>query len=88
MNALRRKTLKNIVASLEAMDEMRQMILDELYQVMGEEMNAYDNMPESLQESERGQQMLEYYDIIEGVHDELDSLDLDTLMDGIREICE
>ena len=88
MNAQRRKTLKTIVGRLEAMERVRQVILDELSEVMDEEMNAFDNLPESLQESERGEKMMECYDIMEGVHDELDCLDLDSLMDQLREICE
>lgn len=88
MNAQRRKTLKTIVGRLETLDEMRQLIMDDLQQVMDEEMNAFDNLPESLQESERGEKMMEYFDIMEGVHDELDCLDLDNLMDQLHEICE
>ena len=88
MNAQRRKTLKTIVGRLESMERIRQLILDELSEVMDEEMSAYDNMPESLQESERGEKMLEYFDIMESVHDDLDCLDLNSLMDGLRDICE
>ena len=86
MNAIRRKVIKSIVGRLLTMDALRQKIMDELQQVMDEEMDAYDNMPESLQESERGEKMLECYDIMESVHDELDNLDLDTLMDGLRDL--
>lgn len=86
MNAIRRKAIKTIVGRLLTMDALRQKIMDELQQVMDEEMDAYDNMPESLQESERGEKMLECYDIMESVHDELDNLDLDTLMDGLRDL--
>ena len=86
MNAIRRKVIKSIVGRLLTMDALRQKIMDELQQVMDAEMEAYDNMPESLQESERGEKMLECYDIMESVHDELDNLDLDTLMDGLRDL--
>ena len=88
MNAQRRKVLKTIVGRLEDMEIRRQLIIEELYEVLAGEQEALGNMPESLQEGERGQQMQEYIDAMEGVHDELDELDLNDLMDQLREICE
>ena len=45
MNNKRRKEIKNVISKIE---ELVQQILDE-------EEEAFDNMPESLQESERGE---------------------------------
>lgn len=50
MNARRRKTIAAIIAALEDL----QPTLDE---VVEEEREAYDNLPESLQDSERGWSM-------------------------------
>lgn len=57
MNKQRRKWLEDIIGKLEEQKE-------ELYNLQQEEQEAYDNMPESLQDSERGQAVCEYaYDL-------------------------
>lgn len=67
MNKIRRKQLEQISAKL---DEARCM----LEEVMNDEQDAFDSMPESLQGSERGEQMDEYiYNMQEGV-DNLEDL--------------
>ena len=38
--------------------------LNSFYNILEEEESAFDNMPESLQESERGEQMQEYIESI------------------------
>lgn len=48
MNNQRRKVLDNIKSKLAE-------LLEELESVQGEEQEAYDNMPENLQYSERGE---------------------------------
>ncbi len=58
MNKVRRKTLAGIIDKLSAINEDLQMVLDE-------EAEARDNVPESLQESERYEQMDEACDSME-----------------------
>lgn len=61
MNKIRRKLLEEVSAKL---DEARCM----LEEVMNDEQDAFDSMPENLQGSERGEQMEEYiYNMQEGV---------------------
>ena len=67
MNKARRKWLENIIGKLEEQK-------DELYQLYEEEQEAYDNMPESLQESERGQIASEFVDSLETEHDSLEDV--------------
>lgn len=86
MNAKRRKALAAIITRLEELDSLRSEIKEHLEEVKGEEQEALDNMPESLQESERGQQMQEYIDTIESVITELDYIDLEGQIDQLREI--
>ncbi len=88
MNAKRRKDLKAIITRLELLEQLRQEIRDELYEVLDQEQEALDNLPESLQESERGQQMQEYIEAMENVHDELDCMEIEELTDQLREIVE
>lgn len=88
MNAKRRKELKAIITRLEALESLRQEIRDELYEILDQEQDALDSMPESLQEGERGQKMQEYIEIMDSVHDDLDCMEIDELTDQLREIAE
>lgn len=67
MNKDRRKRLEKIVATLQ--DAMA-----ELEYIKDEEQEAFDNLPESLQYSEKGETMEEYVDDIDSVISDLDSL--------------
>ncbi len=87
MNKIRRKELANIVTMLEELDSLREQIRERLADVLDEEQEALDNLPESLQESERGEQMQAYIDTMENVTGELDLLDIEDLADQLRDIC-
>ena len=87
MNATRRKNLKAIITKLEQLDSLRQEIQEQLQEVRDGEQEALENMPESLQESERGQQMQEYIDTMESADCELSYIDLEGMIDLLREIC-
>ena len=76
MNNARRKQLQEIQDELRGIYER----LDILYE---EEQEAFDNMPESLQGSERGDHTQDAIDAIEGVRDQV----LEAA-DGIDEIIE
>ena len=65
MNKARRK-------SLEKANELLQQALDIIRETQEEEQGAYDNMPEGLQGSERGEQMQEYTSILEEAADSLE----------------
>ena len=67
MNKTRRKRLEDIIGKLEEQK-------DELYQLYEEEQEAYNNMPESLQESERGQIASEFVDSLETEYDSLEDV--------------
>ncbi|MGN1155841.1 MAG: hypothetical protein ACI4TK_06665 [Agathobacter sp.] len=58
MNAKRRKRISEIIEQLEGLST-------EIEEVMNEEQEALDNLPESLQYSERGEQMEEYISSLE-----------------------
>lgn len=76
MNAQRRKEIAKAIALIE--DAIA--ILDS---VAEEEREAYDNLPESLQYSERGERMEECADAIENVSRELTD-QIDYLNDTIE----
>lgn len=67
MNNTRRKALDDVHSKLlEAVEELEGIALDER--------DAFDNLPEGLQMTERGEQMEEYADTIENAKDTLDDI--------------
>ena len=67
MNKARRNTLRDIAEQLESLCE-------DLEAVASEERECYDNLPESLQESERGCAIEEAADELDDIFSELDEL--------------
>lgn len=67
MNKSRRKELSRIADELEN-------LRDALDAVASEERDAYDNLPESLQESERGTAMEEAADELDDICSEMEEL--------------
>ena len=86
MNRERRKELAAIIKKLEELDALREEIREQLEAVKDEELEALENMPESLQESERGQQMQEYIDEMENVLYDLEEIDVEGMTDRLQEI--
>lgn len=58
MNATRRKQLEKIADKIDELNA-------ELESLRDDEQNAYDNMPESLQDSERGERMTTIIDYLD-----------------------
>lgn len=75
MNKARRK---EIARAIELMEQAREI----LESVMDEEQEAFDNMPESLQSSERGEAMEEYIYTLEETLEALDTDELQEIVDG------
>lgn len=88
MNKQRRAALKAILPQLEELKTMIENVTGDLGAIRDEEQEAFDNMPESLQDSDRGQTMQEYIDTMEGGLDALGDLDLDDLYRQVEEIAE
>ena len=58
MNAKRRNSIDSVINELiEKFEEIKAEAIDQLSEIRDEEQDAYDNLPESLQESERGENM-------------------------------
>jgi len=75
MNKARRK---EIARAIELMEEAHEI----LESVRDEEQEAFDNMPEGPQNSERGEAMEGYISTIEEVMDYLDTSSLQEIVDG------
>ena len=74
MNNERRKQLKAIAKQLGTIAdslEYQQILLEQVYD---DESEAFDNMPESLQESDRGIEMEEGIGTLEEQKDDLDNM--------------
>lgn len=76
MNKQRRKSLEEVVSRLED-------CMSDLECIKEEEQEAYDNLPEGIQYSERGEAMQENVDDLDYVIS-----DLDSVISSINEIIE
>ena len=88
MNRERRKTLKTAIEKMDELTSIAEEAMEILQGVLDEEQEAFDNLPESLQEAERGQQMQEYIETLEGVIDSLTDIGIEDLQNTIEEIVE
>lgn len=75
MNKPRRKELARVIDLIEQAREILEAVMDE-------EQEALDNMPESLQQSERGQAMEDYIYTMEEMLENLDTDELQEIVDG------
>lgn len=82
MNNQRRKELEKIIARIEDVRSEIEEIKDAIEMVRDEEEVAYDNLPESIQDSDRGQAMQDAINALDYV--DLD-FDFDDAIDNIRE---
>ena len=75
MNKVRRKELARVVDLLDQARDLLEAIRDE-------EQEAFDNLPESIQYSERGETMENYIGTMEEMLDYLDTGELQEIVDG------
>ena len=75
MNKVRRKELARVVDLLDRARDLLDTIRDE-------EQEAFDNLPESIQYSERGETMEGYIGTMEEMLDYLDTGELQEIVDG------
>lgn len=75
MNKVRRKELARVVDLLDQARDLLEIIRDE-------EQEAFDNLPESIQYSERGETMEDYIGKMDEMLDYLDTGELQEIVDG------
>lgn len=88
MNRVRRNTLKCMCGKIEELSTLIDDLKENLQEVMDEEEEALGNLPLSIQEGEKGQQMQEYIDTLSDVIDSLSELDAEDLYQQLEEIAE
>lgn len=74
MNKKRRKALEEIIGKLEELKE-------EIEAIQEEEQEAYDNIPESLNDTDRANQMYENIDALEEVASNIQDYGIDALQE-------
>lgn len=89
MNNERRKALTALADKLEneiagLLDELR----SELETLRDEEQDYYDNMPESFQNSDRGERASAAVDALTNAIDDMENFDVSNIVGQINEACE
>ena len=75
MNKIRRQEIEKIINKLESVRETLQDISCEVFDVQDAEQEAYDNLPESIQESCKGETMQENIDELENAYQTIQDMD-------------
>lgn len=87
MNAKRRNAIDSVINELiEKFEEIKAEAIDQLSEIRDEEQEAYDNLPESLQESERGENMQDCIDALEYFMSDLENMEIEGTDDLLEEI--
>lgn len=87
MNNPRRKELKRAWKLIEDAMALLEESKDAIEAVMEEEQESFDNLPDGIQCSERGEQMEEYISYLEEIMDCLEEkLDVDDISDHLSEM--
>ena len=89
MNAARRKTIRGIIERLEAIKDNIEAATDAIGAVAEEEQEAFDNMPEGAQSSDRGQQIEKNAEALRDMADDiifLDCIDIDSIITALEEV--
>lgn len=87
MNAKRRNSIDSVINELiEKFEEIKAEAIDQLSEIRDEEQEAYDNLPEALQDSERGENMQNCIDALEYFMSDLENMEIEGTDDLIEEI--
>lgn len=89
MNNERRKRLDEIKERIcSIMNELTGDIEDQLQSICDEEQAYYDNMPESIQNGERGERAQQVIDSLDEAISDLESLDVEPITSNIETAAE
>lgn len=88
MNASRRKALYGIIKELESIQASIEEARNALDEITCEEQDALDNLPESIQGSNRGREMEEYIDAMETASTDLEDIDIGIIIEALEEIVQ
>ncbi|QKY79297.1 hypothetical protein SEA_BLAGE_54 [Microbacterium phage Blage] len=83
MNNQRRKEIQEVINKLADLDALRNEIKEEIERIRDEEQEYYDNMPEGLQQSDRGYKAEEAASQLDDAAQQLEDLDIDGLTSNL-----
>lgn len=87
MNAKRRNAIDSVINELiEKFEGIKSEAIDQLSEIMDEEQEAYDNLPEALQDSERGENMQNCIDALDSFISDLEDMEIEGTDDLLEEI--
>lgn len=87
MNTKRRNAIESVINELiEKFEEIKAEAIDQLSEIRDEEQEAYDNLPEALQDSERGENMQNCIDALEYFMSDLENMEIEGTDDLLEEI--
>lgn len=80
MNAQRRKQIEEAKAILESLKDGLQSAFDLIESITADEQEYKDNMPESMQDGEKGEKVSTAIDALEEASSAIESFDLDDII--------
>jgi len=84
MNKERRNRIKEIIKMIDDVKNHMDNISSLIDDVMSDEQEAFDNMPEGLQYSERGYMMESYIESLQCACDAINELEFDSVVDQLE----
>ena len=90
MNNQRRAALKRAISALNKAQEYAEEAKEIIEYVRDDEQDAYDSLPAGIQDSERGEQMEENCDDLDGIAGEIDIIydSCEEQIDAIQEVID
>lgn len=85
MNKERRKSIAAVIERINTLGAEKLAIWEELDGILSEEQDAYDNLPESLQQAERGEAMQNAIYAIDNAMSDIDGFDFDGVISSLEE---
>lgn len=88
MNNVRRKEIKRIISRFDDLSGLIEELKENISSVMDEEQESFDNLPEGLQCSERGEKMESAIESLQSAIDSLEEIDLEEITSYLEESAE
>lgn len=87
MNAARRKEIAAVIAKLEHLGSELEAIANEAQQIADDERDAFDSLPEGIQDGDKGQAIEAAADSLENAASELSGFDVASIVQELEDAC-
>ena len=88
MNKDRRKQIASAIDEIRDLETRIAAVRENVEHIRDEEQEAFDNIPESLQEGDRGQAMQSAIDYLDCAVSDLDCIDIESLIENLESAAE